>query len=129
MTLLRCGVWFLNPGFALLVPVEIGPARELPPLPAIGKVIASKGDARRRRWAGTEPDAPRKTRWIEMDKEFGAEIVRAFATPLRRLYTFDERDLPLPMAEALERLKRIERDLCRSGRPPSSKPNCGGPPH
>jgi len=64
-----------------------------------------------------------------MDKEFGAEIVRAFATPLRRIYTFDERDLPLRMAEALERLRRIERDPCRSGGPPPSKPGCGGLPH
>ena len=113
---------FLNPALPLWFLWKSDPPGEPPSLPAIVAKGTRRDEAMRR-------DAPGETRWIEMDKEFGAEIVRAFAMPLRRLYTFDERDLPLRMAEALERLRRIERDLCCSGRPPASKPDYGGPPH
>ncbi len=48
-----------------------------------------------------------------MEKGFGAEIVRRFGTPLRRMYTADELGLPRPIGEALERLKRIEKPIER----------------
>jgi hypothetical protein len=62
-----------------------------------------------------------------MERDLGAEIVRAFGARLRRIYEQEEQGLPAQMAVALDRLRRAEQDVVGAVTPSVVRSDDSGP--